>query len=172
MEIPGRSFPGAKDARAFEAQKEVRTWTTDELKEPIEWTGEVKAEIWLSSTAPDTDLLVRVSDVYPDGRSMLVMDYPFRARYREGFDKQVLMTPGEPVRLSGHVGWTSLVFNKGHRIRVTIASSGAPLYEPNNQTGGAQTMDWMKETRKAVNTIWHDEAHPSRLIVPKVRNGK
>lgn len=172
MEIPGRSFPGAKDARSFEEQKEVRTWTTEALTEPVEWTGQVKAEIWLSSTAPDTDLVVRVSDVYPDGRSMLVMDYPFRARYREGFEKQVLMTPGEAVKLSGHVGWTSLIFNKGHRIRVTIASTGAPLYEPNNQTGGPQTLDWMKETRKAVNTIWHDAEHPSRLIVPLVKSEK
>jgi predicted acyl esterase len=172
MAIPGRSFPGAKDARSFEAQKEVRTWTTAVLTEPVEWTGQVKAEIWLSSTAPDTDVLVRVSDVYPDGRSVLVMDYPFRARYREGFEKQVLMTPGEAVKLSGHVGWTSLVFNRGHRIRVTISSTGAPLYEPNNQTGGPQTLDWMKETRKAVHTIWHDEERPSRLIVPLVKREK
>ncbi len=172
MAIPGRSFPGAKNARSFEAQKEVRTWTTAVLTEPVEWTGQVKAEIWLSSTAPDTDVLVRVSDVYPDGRSVLVMDYPFRARYREGFEKQVLMTPEEAVKLSGHVGWTSLVFNRGHRIRVTISSTGAPLYEPNNQTGGPQTLDWMKETQKAVHTIWHDEAHASRLIVPLVKREK
>jgi predicted acyl esterase len=103
---------------------------------------------------------------------VLVMDYPFRARYREGFDKQVLMTAGEAVKLSGHVGWTSLVFNRGHRIRVTISSTGAPLYEPNNQTGGPQTLDWMKQTQKAIHTIWHDEERPSRLIVPLVKREK
>jgi uncharacterized protein len=168
MEIPGRAFPGARDARAFEAQKEVRTWTTAELEKPVEWTGQVRAEVWLSSTAPDTDLILRVSDVYPDGRSVLVMDYPMRARYREGFDKQVLMEPGVPVKLEWAIGWTSLVFNKGHRIRVTISSTGWTLYEPNNQTGGAQTADWMKETKKAVNTVWHDGEHRSRLVVPVV----
>ncbi|MBI4627048.1 MAG: CocE/NonD family hydrolase [Verrucomicrobia bacterium] len=166
MEMPGRAFPGAKDARAFEAQKEVRTWTTDVLAAPVEWTGEVKAEVWLSSTARDTDLILRVSDVYPDGRSMLVMDYPFRARYREGFDRQVLLTPGQPALLAWHIGWTSLIFNQGHRIRVTISSTGAPLYEPNNQTGGAQTMDWMKESRTAENAIWHDAGHRSCVVVP------
>jgi putative CocE/NonD family hydrolase len=166
MEMPGRAFLGAKDARAFEAQKEVRAWTTDVLAAPVEWTGEVKAEVWLSSTARDTDVILRVSDVYPDGRSMLVMDYPLRARYREGFDRQVLLTPGEPALLTWHIGWTSLIFNQGHRIRVTIASTGAPLYEPNNQTGGAQTLDWMKETRPAENTIWHDVAHRSCIVVP------
>ncbi len=169
MSIPGRSFPGAKDARAFEEQSAVRTWTTAPLIEPVEWTGEVKAEIFASSTAQDTDFIVRVNDVYPDGRSMLLMDYPLRARYREGFGKQVLLTPGQPAKLAWRIGWTSLIFNKGHRIRVTIASTGAPLYEPNNQTGGPQTIDWMKDVIAATNTIRHDQTHPSRLIVPLIK---
>jgi len=166
MSIPGTSFPGAKDARPFERQSEVRTWTTELLREPVEWTGEVTAELFVSSTVRDTDFIVRVSDVYPDGRSMLLMDYPMRARYREGFEKQVLLTPGAIAKLPMHVGWTSLIFNRGHRIRVTIASSGAPLYEPNNQTGGPQTRDWMKETASATNTVWHDRGHASRIVAP------
>lgn len=168
MSIPGTSFPGAKDSRSFEAQSEVRTWTTAPLTAPIEWTGEVQAEIYASSTAKDTDFILRVSDVYPDGRSMLLMDYPLRARYREGFDKEVLLTPGAPAKLAWHIGWTSIVLNKGHRIRVTIASTGYPLYEPNNQTGGRQTQDWMKQTAPAINTIWHDQAHRSRILVPEI----
>src|SRR5262249_44098227 len=72
--LPGRGFPGGSDARAFEKQAEVRTFTTDALKEPVEWTGKVRAELLVSSTAPDTDFIVRVSDVYPDGRSILIMD--------------------------------------------------------------------------------------------------
>jgi putative CocE/NonD family hydrolase len=167
MQIEGRGFPGARDARGFETQAEVRTWTTEPLSEPVEWTGAVQAELWLSSTAPDTDVIVRVSDVYPDGRSLLVMDYPLRARYREGFEKQVPLTPGEPAKLAWRLGWTSLIFNKGHRIRVTVASTGAPLYEPNSQTGGPQTRDWLKDVRAATNTVWHDAARPSRLIVPR-----
>lgn len=167
MQIEGRGFPGARDARGFETQAEVRTWTTEPLSKPVEWTGAVHAELWLSSTAPDTDVLVRVSDVYPDGRSLLVMDYPLRARYREGFEKQVPLTPGEPAKLAWRLGWTSLIFNKGHRIRVTVASTGAPLYEPNSQTGGAQTRDWLQDARAATNTVWHDAARPSRLIVPR-----
>ena len=169
MSLPFTGFPGAKDARPFEQQSEVRTWTTEPLREPQEWTGEVAAEVWVSSTARDTDFILRVSDVYPDGRSILLMDYPLRARYREGFDKQVLLTPGQPAKLAWHIGFTSIIFNKGHRIRVTIASTGAPFYEPNNQTGGPQTMDWMKTTQSAINTIWHDAAHPSRIIVPLMK---
>jgi hypothetical protein len=166
MNIPGTAFPGAKDARAFEQQSEVRTWTTEPLREPVEWTGEVTAELFVSSTARDTDFIVRVSDVYPDGRSMLLMDYPMRARYRDGFERQSLLVPGEVAKLTMHVGWTSLIFNRGHRIRVTIASTGAPLYEANNQTGGPQTRDWMKASVAAINTVWHDRTHASRIVAP------
>lgn len=166
MQMAGRSFLGAKDARGFEQQQEVRTWTTEPLTKPLELNGEVEAEVWVKSTVPDTDFLLRVSDVYPDGRSMLLMDYPMRARYREGFDKQVLLQPGEPARLKWHIGWTSIILNAGHRLRVTIASTGAPLYEPNPQTGAAQTVDWMKDTRKGTHTILHDAEHPSRVLLP------
>ncbi len=172
MSLPGRAFPGAKDARAFEQQAETRTWTTEPLTQPTEWTGLVKAEVWASSTARDTDFLLRVSDVYPDGRSMLLMDYPLRARYREGFDKPKLLTPGEPVLLRWNIGWTSIAFNKGHRIRVTIASTGAPLYEANPQTGAALTHEPNPPGVAAINTIWHDAAHPSRVIAPVMNGAK
>ncbi len=79
-EIPGRAFPGAKDTTSFDRQAEVRTFTSDTLTEPIEWTGKVKAEMYLASSAQDTDLIVRVSDVYPDGRSILLVDYIRRVR--------------------------------------------------------------------------------------------
>jgi len=166
MLIPGTAFPGAKDARPFESQAEVRTFTTEPLAEPVEWTGLVKVELWVSSTARDTDFIVRVSDVYPDGRSMLLMDFPRRARYREGFDHERLLTPGEPAKLAFDVGWTSIIFNKGHRIRVTVASTGAPLYEPNPQTGGPQTIEFPKDAKVATNTIHHSKVLASRIIAP------
>src|SRR5690606_5886609 len=112
-EIPGRGFPGAADARKFEEQGEVRTFTSEVLEAPVEWTGKVQAELYVSSSAPDTDFIVRVSDVYPDGRSILLMDYIRRARYRDGFDREVFMEPGHVYRVAFDVGWTSQIFNKG-----------------------------------------------------------
>lgn len=166
MEIPGTGFPGAKDARPFEQQAEVRTFTTEPLTEPVEWTGRIRAELFVSSTAKDTDFIVRVSDVYPDGRSILICDYPWRARYREGLDHEALLTPGEPTKLAFDVGWISQIFNRGHKIRVTVASTGAPLYEPNPQTGEPLTMEFPKNAMKAVNTIHHDATHASRILAP------
>lgn len=169
MKIPGRAFPGARDATPFEQQKEVRTFTTKPLETAMEWTGRVHAEIFLSSTAPDTDLIVRISDVYPDGRSILIVDYPWRVRYREGFDREVLLKPGEVAKVAFPVGWMSQVFNKGHRIRVTIASTGAPLYEPNPQTGKPLTIEFPKEAAKAVNTVHHNRRNASRILAPILR---
>ncbi len=168
MEIAGRAFPGARDASAFEQQSEVRTFTTEPLAEPTEWTGRVHAELYVSSTARDTDLIVRISDVYPDGRSILIVDYPMRARYREGFESEVLMEPGEVYKIAFPVGWMSQIFNQGHRIRVTIASTGAPLYEPNPQTGEPLTIEFPEDAVKAVNTIHHSRQQASRIIAPVV----
>ncbi len=166
MEIPGTSFPGAADARPFEQQAEVRTFTSEVLKDSVEWTGRIRANLFLSSTAPDTDVIVRVSDVYPDGRSILIVDYPQRVRYRDGFDHETLMTPGEIVPVSFDVGWISQIFNAGHRIRVTIASTGAPLYEPNPQNGKPATIEFPADAVTATNTIYHSQQYPSHIVAP------
>jgi putative CocE/NonD family hydrolase len=166
MEIPGRSFPGARDARKFEQQKEVRTFTSEVLDSPVEWSGRVKAELLVSSTAQDTDFIVRISDVYPDGRSILIVDYPWRARYRDGFEAEKLMTPGKVHKVAFPVGWMSQIFNRGHRIRITVASTGAPLYEPNPQTGKPLTIEFPDDALVATNTIHHSKIHASRIIAP------
>ena len=166
MSIPGRSFPGARDARPFEAQPDVYTFTTQVLDEPVEWTGRVYAELFVSSTAKDTDFIVRVSDVYPDGRSILIVDYPWRMRYRDGLEQEKLMIPGEVHRVKFPVGWMSQNFNRGHRIRVAIASSGAPLYEPNPQNGKPLTIEFPADAQKAINTVFHNTEHASRIIAP------
>jgi len=165
-EIPTRSFPGGMDARKFEAQAEVRTFTTEVLANPVEWTGKITAELYVTSDCPDTDFIVRVTDVYPDGRSMLLVDYVRRARYREGFEKEVFLKPGEVAKVAFDVGWISQVFAKGHRIRVTVASTGAPFYEPNPNTGEPLTLEWPSNARVATNSVRHEKRYASRVVVP------
>ncbi len=169
MQIPGRGFPGARDARPFEKQAEVRTFTTEPLDSPVEWTGRVFADLRVSSTAKDTDFIVRVSDVYPDGRSMLLVDYPWRMRYRDSFESEKLMEPGKVYQLKFPVGWISQIFEKGHRIRVTISSTGAPLYEPNPQTGKPLTIEWPKDAMVATNSVHHSARHASRILAPVMK---
>jgi len=170
-EIPAKGFPGAADARNFEKQAEVRTFTTEVLEKPIEWTGKVRVELYVSSTAKDTDFIVRVSDVYPDGRSILLMDYVRRARYREGYDKEVMMEADKVYKVAFDVGWTSQVFNAGHRIRITVAGTGAPFYEANPNTGEALSIDPPKKTVVATNTVFHNKQYASRILAP-VKSGR
>ncbi|MFO0803472.1 MAG: CocE/NonD family hydrolase [Gemmataceae bacterium] len=164
--IPERAFPGAKDARAFEKQPHVLTFTTEELTELTEWTGNVKARLFVSSDAKDSDVIVRVTDVYPDGRSMLLIDYVRRLRYRDGYEKEVFMEPGKVYPVSFDVGWISQVFAKGHRIRVTIAGTGAPFYERNPNTGEPLTLDFPKNAVTAKNAVHHEKGHASQIIAP------
>jgi uncharacterized protein len=167
--IPAGGFPGAKDAREFEKQAEVRTFTSAVLSEPVEWTGKVRAELFVASSARDTDFIVRVSDVYPDGRSMLLMDYLRRARYRDGYDKEIMLEPDKTARVAFDVGWTSQVFQRGHRIRITVASTGAPFYEVNPNTGAPLTLAFPKETVLAQNRVFHERLHASRILAPVAR---
>ena len=164
--IPSRAFQGARDARSFEEQDQVMTFTTDSLLEPIEITGQVRAHLYVTSSAADSDFIVRVSDVYPDGRSILIVGYVLRGRYRKGFHKEVFMKSGEVHQLKFHVGWMSQIFNKGHRIRVTVACTGAPFYEPNPNTGKTLTIDFPVDSIIARNTIEHNRRHASHIIAP------
>jgi predicted acyl esterase len=168
-EIPStKGFPGAADAQVFEKQKEVRTFTTEVLDSPVEWTGKVQTELYVTSTAKDTDFFVRISDVYPDGRSILIMDYIRRARYREGYEKEVFMESGKVYKVAFDVGWLSQNFNKGHRIRVTVASTGAPFFEVNPNTGAPLTIDFPKDAVVAKNSVRHDKQYASRIIAPVI----
>ena len=161
-----RGFPGAADARKFEEQAEVRTFTTEPLTAPIEWTGLVKAELFVSSSAKDTDFIVRVCDVYPDGRSILLVDYIRRGRYREGFEREVFFEPGKIEKVAFEVGWISQIFAKGHRIRVTVASTGAPFFEPNPNTGEPLALEFPANPVVAKNTVYLNKQNASRVIAP------
>jgi predicted acyl esterase len=164
--IPKIAFAGAEDARPFEQQAEVRTFTSELLDKPVEWTGKVQAELYVTSTAKDTDFIVRVSDVYPDGRSILLIDYVRRARYREGYEKEVPLRPGQVETVKFDVGWISQIFAAGHRIRVTVASTGAPFFEPNPNTGEPLTLDAPARTEVATNSVLHSPEYASRVIAP------
>ena len=97
--------------------------------------GRIVARLWASSDAPDTDWTVKLTDVYPDGRSMLLLDGILRARHRESMETEVFMEPGEVYLFEVDIWSTSIVFNVGHRIRIAISSSNDPRFDPNPNTG-------------------------------------
>jgi hypothetical protein len=155
---------GPKDQRKVESRSDVVVFSTDVLTEPIEATGRVTAKLYVASDCPDTDFTVKLTDVYPDGRSMLVTDGILRARFRESFEHEKLLEPGKVCELTIDLWSTSLIFNRGHKIRVAVSSSNAPRFDPNPNTGHAFRAD--KESRVATNTIYISKEHPSRILLP------
>lgn len=155
---------GPKDQRKVESRPDVLLFSSQPLEQPLEVTGRVKAVLWASSSAPDTDFTAKLTDVYPDGGSMLVLDGILRARYRNGFDKSVLMEPGTVYQFEVDLWSTSIVFNRGHRIRVAISSSNSPRFEPNPNTG--EHSGHGKKTAVAKNTIYLDASRPSHILLP------
>jgi uncharacterized protein len=161
---------GPMDQRPIGERKDVLKFQTAPLAAPVEVTGRVTVELWAESDCPDTDWMAKLVDVYPDGTERLVLDSALRARFREGFDKEVLMKKGEVYKFKIDLWSTSLVFNKGHRIAVHVSSSNDPRFDPNPNTGKPMRADG--ETRVATNTIHHSRAYPSRILLPIVKNGE
>ncbi|HSB09835.1 MAG TPA: CocE/NonD family hydrolase [Blastocatellia bacterium] len=163
---------GPMDQRAAGDRKDILKFQTALLASPIEVTGRVRVDLWAESDAPDTDWMAKLIDVYPDGTERLVLDSAVRARFRDGFDHEVFMKKGQVYKFEIDLWSTSIIFNKGHRIAIHVTSSNDPRYDPNPNTGKALRAD--DETRVARNTIHHDRAHPSRILLPIVAsaNGK
>jgi len=158
---------GPRDQSSLEMRADVLVYTTELLQEPVEVSGRIVARLWASSDAPDTDWTVKLTDVYPDGRSMLVLDGVLRARHRDSMSSEVFMQPGETYLFEVDLWSTSIVFNAGHRIRVAVSSSNDPRFDPNPNTGHPFRAD--NQTRRASNTIHHDSLRPSHLLLPLVK---
>jgi putative CocE/NonD family hydrolase len=163
----GASLGGSFDQRNIEARADVLVYTSAVLDEDTEVTGFVRAQLFVSSDVRDTDFTVKLVDVYPDGTAYNIDDTILRARYRDGYDKEVFMQEGEVYELNPTAMSTSYLFREGHRIRVEVASSKFPQYMRNLNTGGNN----VDETEGVVarNTVWHTREYPSKVSLPIVR---
>ena len=153
---------GSRDQRVIEDQ--CLTFSSQPLEEDVEVTGPVTANLYVSSSAVDTDFVVRLCDVHPDGRSMLICDGIQRARYRESSFNRSLLQPGKVYSLTVDLWSTSHLFRKRHRIRVVINSSCFPRYDVNPGTGESGAKATNQVT--AENRIYLEQQHPSHLNLP------
>jgi len=160
--------PGAGpfDQRPVEARTDVLVYTTPAFARTVEVTGPVRLELFVSSSALDTDFIARLIDVWPDGFAQNLTDGILRLRYRNSPAKAEAAKPGEIYPLHIDMGATSNVFLPGHRLRLEITSSNYPRFARNLNTGEPEA----RATRmiKAENTIYHDRRHPSVLVLPIV----
>jgi putative CocE/NonD family hydrolase len=165
-----REFRGGPlDQRPIEARPDVLTYTTPVLDHDVEVTGPVRVELWACSSAPDTDFVARLVDVYPDGRAYNLTDGILRARYRAASTAgESLLEPNTPYHFSIDLWATSNVFKAGHRIRLQVTSSNFPRWDRNPNTGHPIGTDGPKDLRTAVQTILHDVEHPSHVMLSVV----
>ncbi len=128
---------GPRDQRAVERRTGVLGFRSAVLQRPVEVTGRVRARLWVSSSAPDLDLAVKLCDVYPDGRTYNVCEGIQRVSLRNRLDRRELLKPGQRALVEVDLWSTSIVFNKGHRIGVQVAASNARAWASNPQNGQA-----------------------------------
>jgi hypothetical protein len=157
---------GPMDQRSVEGRDDVLVYTSAPLKRDLEVTGTIRVQLWISSSAPDTDFTAKLVDVFPNGHARNLCDGILRVRYRDGLDKVHLMKPGEIAPVTIDVGVTSNVFRAGHRVRLDISSSNFPRFDRNPNTGRPVADE--TELRSARQTLYHGPGYPSRIVLPVV----
>ena len=151
---------------------DVMVFQTVQLSQDLEVTGAAAVTLWVSSSARDTDFTAKLLDVYPpseawpEGFHMPICDSILRARFRGGFEEEVLMEPGKRYEVTIELPPVSNLFQVGHRIRLDIASSNFPRFDVNPNTG--EPLGRHSGQKKARNTIYLDADHPSRIVLPVV----
>ena len=159
---------GAYDQQEIETRDDVLVYTSEPLKNGFEVTGFIDSTIYLSSDVKDTDITIKLIDVYPDGTAYNIDETIQRVRYREGFDKEVFMDKEKVYKVNLSRMSTSNFFKKNHKIRIEISSSNFPRFARNLNTGG----DNFDESKGVIanNKIHHSKKYPSSITLPIVKN--
>jgi putative CocE/NonD family hydrolase len=157
---------GPRDQRELEKRKDVLVYTSEALNSRLTIAGPVKMKLFAASDAKDTDWMIKLIDVAPDGSAMPVSEGILRARFREGLDKISLLTPGQIYEYDIELTGTANVFKAGHRIRVDITSSNFPQFDRNPNTG--EPLGSSTKVQIANQTIHHGAGRLSHILLPVV----
>jgi uncharacterized protein len=157
---------GAFDQSEIEKRNDVLVYTTGAFEKDFEVTGPLTAEIYVGSSAVDTDITAKLVDVWPNGFAQNLADNIQRLRYRDSAGKPALLEPGKIYKVAIEIGATSNVFRTGHRLRLEISSSNFPHFDRNLNT--AESPEHGSKFVKAENRIYHDAEHPSAIILPVI----
>jgi putative CocE/NonD family hydrolase len=160
------------DSKPLSARNDILVFQTPPLTRDTEVTGRLIVELWAASNSPDTDFTAKLIDVYPPnadfpaGVDLNVGDSIVRARYHNGLGKAELLQPGHPYEFTIEMYPTSLVFKRGHRIRLDISSSNFPRFDVNPNTG--EPLNGNRRWRIAENSVYLDAQHPSHIVLPVI----
>ncbi len=161
------TIAGPVDQKPLDARADIVRFSSDVLKEPVTIAGPVSMDLHATTDGRDTDWMVKLIDVHPDGKAYPMAEGILRARFREGLDRPQLLTPGQAYRYTVDMVGTAVVFQPGHRIRVDITSSNFPQFDRNLNTG--DPLGKGTQPRIAQQTIHHSAARPSAIVLPIVR---
>jgi uncharacterized protein len=155
---------GPRDQRfVVESRGDVVVFTSEPFPISVDIIGKTEVELYFKSNRLDTDVSVRLCDVYPDGRSMLMTDGIERLRFRDGCDKEQLLVPDSIYRVIVELQNLALTFLPGHSLRIIISSSNYPRFDNNLNNG--QDMYTLGDTLIATNTILTGAEHPSNVTL-------
>lgn len=158
------------DGKPLSTRNDVLVFQTPALERDVEVTGRLVVKLWAASDGPDTDFTAKLIDVYPPnkdfpaGVDLNIGDSIVRGRYRNGPGPAAMLTPGQPYEFTIEMYPTSLVFKRGHRIRLDISSSNFPRFDVNPNTG--EPLNANRRWRVATNSVYHDAQHPSHIVLP------
>lgn len=158
---------GSYDQQEMELREDILVYTSEPLAEGIEISGFIESYLHLSSDAKDTDVTIKLIDVYPDGKAYNLDETIQRVRYREGYDKEVMMEEGKVYEIKMTPMSTSNYFEKGHQIRIEVSSSNFPRFDRNLNTGGNNFDESTGVI--ATNSIHHGTKSLSRIVLPVVK---
>lgn len=157
---------GPDDYTAIQQRGDVLVYVSAPLERALTVMGPVRVILYAASSARDTDFTALWFDAHPNGFRQRLCDGIVRARYRNGMTKPALLTPRKIYKYEIDLWYIAHVFQKNHRIGLQIASAAFPKYARNLNTGGALATE--TKMRQAEQTIYHDAAHPSALILSVV----
>ena len=156
--------PGPRDQRPVEARDDVLVYTTEPFEREAEVTGNVALDLYIKSSAVNTDFTAKLVDVWPNGFAQNLTEGILRTAFRNSQETPELLDPGQVYEIHIDLWSTSNVFLTGHRLRLEVSSSNFPRFDRNLNTGLTSATD--AEWTKATNTILHDSGHASTLVLP------
>jgi putative CocE/NonD family hydrolase len=154
---------GPEDQRPAEARDDVLVFSTPAFTQSTEVTGSVLLDLYVSSSAVDTDFTGKLVDVWPNGFAQNLTEGILRLRYRNSQEKPEFANPGEIYHIRVDLWATSNVFLAGHKLRLEVSSSNFPRFDRNLNTGEDQGRG--THLVRATNIIYHDKSRPSALIL-------
>jgi len=165
-------FGSKKPYLPLASRPDVLVFQTEPLADEVEVTGPVSVQLWISSSAVDTDFTAKLVDVYPpsvdypEGYALNLTDGILRVKFRSSWERTELMKPGEIYQVEINLLPVSNLFAKGHRIRLDVSSSNFPRFDVNGNTGENPGTSSVRVT--ALNSVFHDQDRPSHVLLPVI----